>query len=116
MGIGYLFTATEFDLVDAMVLKKVWNGSQEDYERGISGLSAKGYVYENDGKYTVERIIYGLFKAMDQTEDKDQRVLENGRLYQNPDLWIYVEQDPHQKSGYIIRPFADEKSFEKFNE
>lgn len=112
MSVAYLITKKEVAVLRAMVKREKWEGTPEDLSRVLKQLTRRGYVFQKNQSYTVERVIYGLIEAMEKTPE--EAVLSDGenKLYKNPGLWIFLEKDPHSKTQYKLKPFPGKNAFE----
>ncbi|MEG1106318.1 MAG: hypothetical protein RSD63_06215 [Eubacterium sp.] len=116
MSIAYLITQNEFSVLRAMVCKREWEGSPEDLNTILTKLSSKGYLFQKNKNYTIDRVIYGLIRVIEKTPTES--ILTDGVncLYENQDLCIFMEKDEHSKINYKLKPFQGKISFEESEE
>lgn len=116
MSIAYLITQKEIAVLHAMVKREKWTGDPEDMPHVLDQLTRRGYVFQKNKSYTIERVIYGLIKAIEKKPE--EAVLSDGenKLYKNPGLWIFLEKDPRSKTQYKLKPFPGKTAFEASEE
>lgn len=116
MSIAYIVSKKEIDVLHAMVCEKEWNGDEDELSVVLKNLTQKGFIVKKDSSFTIERVIYGLIKAMEQTTQKN--IITDGRntLYKNPGLWIFLEKDMHSQLNFKLRAFQGRIPFEESEE
>lgn len=116
MSIAYLITQKEIAVLRAMVKREKWMGKSGELPSILEKLTRRGYVFQKNQSYTIERVIYGLVVAMEKTPK--EFVLSDGesRLYKNSGLWIFLEKDPRSKTQYKLKPFPGKNAFEASEE
>lgn len=116
MSIAYLITQKEIAVLRAMVKREKWMGKSGELPSILEKLTRRGYVFQKNQSYTIERVIYGLVVAMEKTPK--EFVLSDGenKLYKNSGLWIFLEKDPRSKTQYKLKPFPGKNAFEASEE
>ena len=103
MGIGYLFTKEELELLQKLFQGKKEKNWSEKEILSANSLEKKKLISGWQGSISVEPFLAAFVKVMNEPEKKAD--FEEGILYVKKGLVLWKYADCHTLNGIVLKPY-----------
>lgn len=109
MGIGYLFTKEELELLQKLFQGKKEKNWSEKEILSANSLEKKKLISDWQGSISVEPFLAAFVKVMNEPEKKAD--FEEGILYVKKGLVLWTYADCHTLNGIVLKPYPTMESW-----
>lgn len=103
MGVSYLFTKQEIKAASQIrqgMKNHIWDSGEEE---ALERLLQKEYLMMDGDTFLLDPLMEVFLSLMD--DDCRQMSFQEGELYNNQGIWLWVREDPRRLSGLILYPY-----------
>lgn len=112
MGIGYLFTKDEINLLQRLFRGENQGEWSQNEMNAANSLQKKKMISDWEGSISVEPFVAVFIRLMMEPEKRLE--LEKGILYEKKGLFLWEFSDVHTLNGVVLKPYPElERWFEE---